>query len=83
MVEKVHLTGPYVVERPDFFEKRAARISDPRHVFYKAMLKHRTYDAYLAEVGRVLVEVEGYKQNPISGRAEILYCRRNARLSDA
>jgi hypothetical protein len=52
-----------------------ANRDDPRHVFYVAMLKHRTYEGYLAEVGQTRVEVPGFKENPISGRREILFCR--------
>jgi hypothetical protein len=34
-------------------------------------------------VGQKLVEVEGYKANPISGRMEILYARKSGWIADA
>ena len=55
---------------------------DPRKLFYAAMLANKTYEAYLAEVGQKEVHVDGYKANPISGRMEILYCRRNRWVVD-
>ena len=46
------------------------------------MLASGSYEAYLAAVGQKLVEVNGYKQNPISGRMEILYARRSGWIED-
>jgi len=64
------------------FLREKSHRDDPRKVFYVAMLDHRTYGGYLAEVGQKLVAVEGYKANPISGRMEILYCRRSGWIAD-
>ena len=48
-----------------------------------AMPANRTCEAYLAEVGGKQVMVKGYKQNPITGRMEILYARRSRWIADA
>jgi hypothetical protein len=54
-----------------------------RAVLYISMLANQTYEGYLAEVGQKEVMVKGYKQNPITGRMEILYCRRSGWIADA
>lgn len=76
------ISGPYNLLNVGFLRQQAVR-DDPRNVFYAAMLKHRTYEAYLAEVGSVGVEVPNNKMNPITGRAEILYARRNGWVVDS
>jgi hypothetical protein len=63
-------------------KKRQGETSDPRHVFYKAMLEHHTYEKYLADVGDLKVDVPTFKAGPISGRGEILYTRRNGWIFD-
>ena len=65
------------------FLREKANRHDPRRPFYVAMLANRTYEGYLAEVGGKEVMVEGYKQNPITGRMEILYARRSGWIADA
>lgn len=77
------LVGLYNVLNESLLREKAHKKADPRHPFYEAMLRHRNYEAYLVEVGQTLVEIEGYKANPISGRMEILYCRRNGWIADA
>jgi hypothetical protein len=47
------------------------------------MLRHGSYEAYLADVGTLAVELPGKKVNPITGRMEILYARRNGWIVDA
>ena len=79
---RTHIRGPYHRNNVDFLEKQAER-DDPRNVFYRAMLRHGTYEAYLADVGRVAVEVPDKQVNPITGRMEILYARRNGWIVDA
>jgi hypothetical protein len=81
MPERTLLQGRYVIVDEPLLREKASRL-DPRGEFYHAMLRHRTYEGYLAEVGRNLVEVPNYTDNPISGRAEILYCRRNGWIED-
>jgi hypothetical protein len=46
------------------------------------MLQHGTYEAYLADVGETLVDRPGKVMTPTSGRAEILYARRNRWVVD-
>jgi hypothetical protein len=79
---ETELRGAYRVLKADILREKANR-NDPRKDFYKAMLQCRTYEAYLAEVGRKTVEVESYASGPISGRMEILYARRNGWIADA
>jgi len=67
----------------DAFLREKANRDDPRRPFYVAMLANETYEAYLAEVGSKEVMVEGYQQNPITGRMEILYARRSGWIADA
>jgi|GEM_PF-2372087 len=81
MSERTHIKGRYRIVNEAFLREKANR-DDPRHPFYVAMLANDTYEGYLADVGRKLVEVDGFKQNPISGRFEILYCRRNGWIED-
>jgi hypothetical protein len=77
------LRGPYRIVREAFMREKAGADHDPTHIFYVAMLKHKTYEAYLADVGRTMIDRPGYKRGPTNGRDEILYCRRNGRIVDA
>ena len=81
MTTRTNLTGRYRVLNEAFLREKANR-DDPRRPFYVAMLANKTYDGYLAEVGQKEVMVEGYKQNPITGRMEILYARRHKWVAD-
>ncbi|HLY56432.1 MAG TPA: hypothetical protein VKS60_12800 [Stellaceae bacterium] len=82
MTTRTLLSGRYEIVNEALFREKANR-DDPRRPFYAAMLANRAYEAYLAEVGHKAVEVPGYKANPITGRMEILYCRRNGWIADA
>jgi hypothetical protein len=82
MRERTHITGRYVLVNEPFLRQQAQR-ADPGKVFYAAILVHNTYEGYLADVGQKTVEIPGKKVNPISGRMEILYCRRNGWIEDA
>jgi hypothetical protein len=82
MTERTHLRGRYLILNEAFLRKKANR-DDPRRPFYVAMLANRIYDGYLAEVGSKEVMVDGYKQNPVTGRMEILYARRRGWIADA
>jgi hypothetical protein len=77
----IKLTGRYKIVNVALLREKASR-QDPRKRFYVSMLNNQTYEAYLAEVGQIEVEIAGYKANPISGRMEILYCRRNGWIED-
>jgi hypothetical protein len=80
--ERTNLRGSYVRRGLDILTEKANR-GDARDRFYRAMLRHETYEAYLADVGSVTVEISGYKANPITGRMEILYARRRGWIRDA
>ena len=77
------LSGPYRIFNDTLLREKAARTHDPRHVFYKAMLLSRTYQAYFADVGEVVVEPETYRTRPVTASMEIRYCRRNGWIADA
>jgi hypothetical protein len=76
------LSGRFGRKNIAHLNKRAEQISDPRHVFYKAMLKHRTYETYLEQVGEMKVNVPTFNSGPITGRREILYARYNGWIFD-
>jgi hypothetical protein len=82
MTTRTNLRGRYQILNEALLREKSHR-DDPRKPFYIAMLANRTYEGYLAAVGHKFVEVEGFKANPISGRREILYCRRNGWIADA
>ena len=75
------LSGRYELDDLEYLRKKA-NADDPRATFYRAMIMCPTYETYLALVGHLHVMVESYKSGPISGRDEILYCRRNGRIKD-
>jgi hypothetical protein len=81
MTTRKSLTGSYRLKNEAFLREKAER-DDPRAPFYAAMLKNRTYETYLADIGDTKIDLEGYKANPISGRMEILYARRNHWIED-
>jgi hypothetical protein len=76
------LTGPYRILNQSHLERRARKTADPRYVFYVCLLRNASYDGYLAEMGARLVDVPGFKNSPVSGRTEILYCRRSGWIED-
>ncbi|MCI4680026.1 hypothetical protein K9U39_14295 [Rhodoblastus acidophilus] len=77
------LRGRYRIVNDTFLREKAARKNDPRHKFYETMLASKTYDEYLAQVGRTEVNVATFKTGPINGRMEILYARRSGWIADA
>jgi hypothetical protein len=80
-VERTRLTGSYRILNRDFLEEKSQRLNDPRHHFYRSLLTHRTYEGYLADVGSKVVRVPTY-DGDITGRMEILYCRRSQWIAD-
>lgn len=80
-MERTDLRGRYTRHNVEFLQKQAQR-GDPRDPFYQAMLKHDTYEAYLADVGQKKIELPGRVVHAISGRMEILYARRNGWIKD-
>ena len=83
MREQTHLKGRYRLVDEAFLREKANRTDDERHKLYLVMLECRTYEAYLAATREIEIYREGYKANPITGRGEILYCRRNGWIEDA
>lgn len=79
---RIELSGPYEILNNSHLEKRANDTTDPRHIFHREMLKHKTYEAYLKAVGDISVEVPERKFWPFNGRNEILYFRRNRWIVD-
>lgn len=76
MLPRLEYTGRYVFANDDKLRERAARTNDPRHVFYRAMLTHSTYDDYEAEMGARVVMIPTRRgQRPVTGHAEIRYAR--------
>ena len=72
------LTGPYVRINDYQIRRRADLLTDPRNIFYKAMLFNKTYEAYYAEVGNKEVLVESWHPPKLmDGYVEIWYAARN------
>ncbi|HEY1631541.1 MAG TPA: hypothetical protein VGF56_09505 [Rhizomicrobium sp.] len=83
MSERTHLKGRYRLLNEALLREKANRTNDERHKLYKVLLANSTYESYLKAVEGVEIYREDYKQNPITGRGEILYCRRNGWIADA
>lgn len=76
MSPRSEYTGRYVFANHDKLRERAGRTNDPRHIFYRAMLTHSTYDGYEAEMGSRVVMIPTRRgQRPVTGHAEIRYAR--------
>jgi hypothetical protein len=76
MARRLEYTGRYVFANNEKLRERAARLNDPRHIFYRAMLTHSTYEAYQAERGERIVMIATRRgQRPVSGHAEFRYAR--------
>jgi hypothetical protein len=72
MVERTILRGNFLIANDALIRDKANR-DDPRNVFYKAMLDHRTYEAYEDAVRGIAVSVPTFRTGMITGRMEILY----------
>jgi hypothetical protein len=72
--------GNYKIADAAQLRDHANRHGDPRNVFYQAMLKNNTYEAYEASIRHIEVSpttpMRTYHKKPITGRAEFLYARR-------
>jgi len=84
MAYRTVLAGRYEVVDLPYLRRRANDKSDQRHVFYDAMLKHDSYEAYEAATDGIKVTAPTFGEGnaSISGRDEILYARRNNRIAD-
>jgi hypothetical protein len=74
------LSGPYRIVNDVILRQKAH--GHPCQAFYVAMLTSLTYEEYLARVGQVEVVIPHRKDNPASGRREILYCRQHGWIRD-
>lgn len=83
MMERTILKGRYRILNEALLREKANQTDDERHKLYIALLGNRTYEAYRAATEHIEIYREGFKQNPITGRGEILYCRRNGWIADA
>ena len=75
MGPRIELKGRYKFANQKKPEERAANKQDPRHVFYEAMLRHSTFEAYDADVGDQVVVNKGQRRY-VTGRAEMSYAAR-------
>ena len=75
--------GNYVVVDQAFLREKANRTHDPRHVFYKAVLEHRSYEKYENAVRGIRISVPSFRTGPITGHMEIMYARRMGWIEDA
>jgi hypothetical protein len=82
MADRTILNGKFLIVNDAFLREKANR-DDPRNVFYKAMLEHRTYETYEDAVRGIAVSVPSFRTGPIDGRMEILYARRKGWIEDA
>lgn len=84
MAPRIEFSGRFKRVNEAFLRERANRQDDPRKIFYKAMLRCETYEAYEAEVGNTEVLVETF--NPprfVSGHTEMWYARDSGWIQDA
>jgi hypothetical protein len=78
-----HLSGRFRIVNDHWVRKKAGNNSDPRNVFYKAMLSSQTYGEYLRRVGAITVQPETTAY-VVTGEMEIRYCRnRRGWIADA
>jgi hypothetical protein len=76
MISHVPGSGRYVCANQTKIQERAENTNDPRSVFYQAMLKNNSYDAYEKQVGTLEVLVETWHPPEImSGNREMRYAR--------
>jgi hypothetical protein len=85
MTRKAVLKGRFTKVKVAHLKERASDKSDARHIFYKAMFEHHTYEAYLSAVGDVKVYEPkfGSGKKPVSGFGEIQYVRRLGAVVDS
>lgn len=78
----LELRGRYKILNDTFLREKANRETDPRHVFYIAILTSRTYEEYMSRVGHLEVKPDTYKTKPVTAAMEIRYCRKNRWIAD-
>jgi len=80
MARRLEYSGRYAFANYDRIRERAERTNDPRHVFYRAMLTHSTYEAYETDVGPMkVVAPTPFGHKTVTGHAEIVYARDRVR----
>jgi hypothetical protein len=75
-------TGPIRIRNRALLIAKANNIDDPRCIFYRVMLWADTFETYLREIGNISVKVVGFKNGPISGQRELMYCLRNGWIGE-
>jgi hypothetical protein len=84
MAARTVFSGRYVRVNEAFLRERANRESDPRRIFYEAMLSNDTYEAYEAEVGTTDVSVDTFRPpRLVNGHTEMWYARDSGWIEDA
>jgi hypothetical protein len=68
---KTILGGRYLIVDEAFLREKANR-TDPRNIFYRAMLEHRTYEGYEDAVRGIAVTVPTYRTGPVNGTTLLL-----------
>ena len=76
------LRGRYRLVDDIYLRRKVADKSSPVWEFYQAILTSLTYEDYFGKVGHLDVTKPNFKENPVTARDEILYCRRNGRIQD-
>ena len=82
MTRRKKLKGRFQRINTAHLKHRAGRTSDPRHIFYRAMLETDSYERYMAETHGKDAWTHDRVQDGTDGRAEILYARRNGWIVD-
>jgi hypothetical protein len=82
-MERTTLHGRFQRLNEALQRDKASRKSDPRCVFYEAMLKHCSYETYLVSTHGIRAFTGNRKADHTTGREEILYARRKGWITDA
>jgi hypothetical protein len=78
MAQRIEFHGRYRFANQKRPEIRKANQNDPRHIFYEAMFRHNTFEAYEADVGEKTVLIRtSTGTRPVSGHDEIRYAVRD------
>jgi hypothetical protein len=75
--------GKFEILNEPFLREKANRKSDPRYIFYEAMLGCETYEAYFAATRGITAFTGKRQRDRTTGREEILYARRKKWITDA
>ena len=82
IVERTILQGKFEILNEPLLREKANRKSDPRYIFYEAMLECETYEAYSAATRGITAFTGKRKRDRTTGRDETLYARRKKWIND-